>query len=118
MPCLVECGPREAAHFLCPSRLRNLLLLGASLLFYACGEGLLVLVMLASIAFTFVIGLWINQARGTRREKLPLIVGVAGNLTLLISYKYANFFVETINAALVCLHMPALENTPIHLPIR
>ena len=54
-----------AVNALAPARLRNLWLLLASLVFYAWGEMLFTLVMLAAIAANYGFGLWVDRARGT-----------------------------------------------------
>jgi alginate O-acetyltransferase complex protein AlgI len=106
-------------HFLVVRPQRNLLLLLASLLFYAWGERSFVFVMLASIAFNYVVGLWIDTRRGvrSRERRWPLAVGVAGNLLLLAAYKYANVLADQLSAVFVALGLPGLELEPIHLPI-
>jgi alginate O-acetyltransferase complex protein AlgI len=73
-------------HLLCPGRFRNVLLLLASLVFYAWGEGELVALLVGSAAVNyFVCGRMIAGARGW------LAVGVALNLALLVLFKYAGW---------------------------
>ena len=70
---------------------RNILLLGASLLFYCFGglAGLAILLVSAGINYLFAKLI----ARG---GKLLLGIAVAGNLALLIAYKYLNFFLQDV----------------------
>lgn len=70
----------------------NIFLLLASLLFYASGEGLLVLLLLISILWNFSFGLAIGKTE--RRKKLFCAVAIFGNLSLLAYYKYFGFLVE------------------------
>jgi alginate O-acetyltransferase complex protein AlgI len=106
---------------LAPVRSRNALLLAASLLFYAWGEMVHVVVMLFSIAFNYAAGRLIGAARDTTLRRLALGLGVGGNLALLALFKYGQFFWE--NAAGLALSLgipwptepPAL--LPSHLPI-
>ena len=51
-----------AGYFGAPAGLRNLILLTASLLFYAWGEKLFVFVMLGSILFNYSIGLAVDRS--------------------------------------------------------
>jgi len=97
--------------------LSNLILLVASLVFYAWGEEFFVLVMLASIAANWLLGLWIDRTRGRPACRYALAAGVAVNLALLGAYKYANFFVDNLNVLLGGLGLGHVELAPVHLPL-
>jgi len=101
------------ASALAPRAARNAVLLAASLLFYAWGEQEIVLVMIASIAVNWTIGLWV----GRRRSRLAIGLAVAFNLGLLVAFKYSNFLADNLSPLLVTLGLPALELEPIRLPI-
>ena len=77
-----------------PERVRNVVLLIASLIFYAFGEPKYVLIMLSSIIFNYVMGLLIH---GSRHPKLFLILDVIGNIFVLSLFKYADFLAVNIN---------------------
>lgn len=96
---------------------RNACLLVTSLLFYAWGEGALVLIMLASIVVNHRLGLWIGQASIAGHRKRLLSAALLFNLGLLAFFKYANFLIDNLNAVAQSLHMPAIYLPPIHLPI-
>ncbi len=104
-------------YALAPRAARNTILLLASLLFYAWGEKFFVLVMLGSIAFNYVVGLLIEAGRPRGLHKLFLILGVVGNLGLLIVFKYTSFLVTSFNSILAGLNMPPIASPSIHLPI-
>ena len=73
----------------------------ASLFFYAYWNPAYVGLLLVSIACNYAFGLWIAKAgvrREDRRKKRLLIAAIAANLALLAYYKYANFFVGSINS--------------------
>jgi alginate O-acetyltransferase complex protein AlgI len=78
----------------------NWLLLVASLIFYAKGGGAFTWLMLGSIAFNYWMAIWVDRARATSdaaaRRVLAAAVGV--DLLVLAVFKYANFFVENLNA--------------------
>ena len=93
-------------------RARNLLLLGASLLFYAWGEPVYVFLMLFSICANYLLGRGIDAKRGGGRKTL-LILAVVLNLGLLFVFKYLNFTIGNLNA-LLGLHIPPVE---LSLPI-
>lgn len=73
---------------------RNLVLVCFSLLFYAWGEPVYVLLMLGCVVWNFVAGLCID--RSDRRRRLMLALGVAGDLLILGTFKYAGFFARTL----------------------
>lgn len=89
---------------------RNLLLLAASLFFYAWGEPVYVFLMLFSIGANYFLGLWIHARCGA---KGPLIVAVALNLGILFLFKYLDFTIGNLNA-LFGLHLPPVG---LSLPI-
>jgi alginate O-acetyltransferase complex protein AlgI len=95
---------------------RNLTLLLVSLLFYAWGEGVYLLVMLASILFNYLCGILMFR-RGEKPSVAVLVVGVVANLSLLGFFKYANFFVDNINVVLLWGGLAPLTLNPVHLPI-
>jgi alginate O-acetyltransferase complex protein AlgI len=104
-------------HRLTPRAARNTILLVASLLFYAWGEGFFVLIMLGSIVFNYCAGLLVEMGRPRGLHKLFLVLGVAGNLGLLLVFKYANFLVANLNSILGGIGRSPLPWQAIHLPI-
>ena len=104
-------------YFLAPRSARNYILLLASLIFYAWGEGFFVLVMLISIVLNHFAGIWIDHFRNTRHSKLILTAAVIGNLSLLGVFKYYSFILENANILLPHLGLPVINFSPIHLPI-
>jgi alginate O-acetyltransferase complex protein AlgI len=104
-------------HYACPRFLRNAFLLMASLFFYAWGETIFVQIMIVSILFNFLFGLWVDKTRAQSRGRLVLAVAVGGNLALLITFKYANFLVDGLNGFLSLVGVETIELMPIHLPI-
>jgi alginate O-acetyltransferase complex protein AlgI len=106
-----------AVHHFCPRRLRNPLLLTASLFFYLWGEKGYVLVLLASIALNYVMGLWLDRLSSQRGRRLVIAAAIAGNLGLLAFYKYGVFVVENLNEARAVLHLAPMAVPRIHLPL-
>ncbi len=86
-----------ALYFIARGRGKNIVLLIASLFFYFWGEPKYTLLMLFTITVGFVSGLLIEKHRGTKKSKNYLIASVVICLGLLGVFKYADFFVETIN---------------------
>lgn len=106
------------SYLLCGRKLRNLLLLVASLFFYAWGENLFVILMLVSISLNYLFGIWIDSSqRAGATGKIPLTLAITANLGLLGFFKYANFLVANLNGILVKLGMVPITLQEIHLPI-
>ena len=92
---------------------RNSVLLFLSLIFYAVGEGEMLLVMFGSITMNYFIGKWI----GRDRSKTAVTVGIVLNLLLLIVFKYTTFIIENINQVLSIAGIMTLPVVNIKLPI-
>ena len=87
-------------HTVAPgTTLKNVLLLLASLFFYAWGEPWFVLVLAGQIALNYGAALAIDASDGPRRKRATA-AGVAANLLILGLFKYADFAVATVNAVL------------------
>ncbi len=102
------------AYYLVPHRMRNGILLLASLFFYAWGEPVYLFLMLYSILFNYIMG--IDIARKQRRGKgggVSLFFGVVINLLILGFFKYYGFLAENIET-LTGAVLPELE---LSLPI-
>ena len=100
-------------YFAAPRRLKNTVLLAGSLVFYAWGEPRFVLVMLAEILLGYLFGRCIEKRRGTARGRLLLILALTLDLGALGYFKYADFFLRSVNAV-TGLSLPLLQIT---LPI-
>ena len=85
-------------YFLVPRTLKNTVLLLFSLLFYAWGEPRYVFLMIGTIALFYGCGLAIGKAATQKWKKIWLTVSVVISLGLLAVFKYADFFVENVNA--------------------
>ena len=90
---------------------QNALLLGMSLVFYAYGEPVYVLLMIASAAGNYLWALLISRFRSGKKGILAL--AVIQNLSVLGIFKYAGFLAETWNT-LTGLSVPVPQ---ISLPI-
>ena len=87
-------------YFLVPAKLKNAVLLAFSLVFYAWGEPKYVFLMIATICLFFFCGIAIGKANSQKMKKLWLTVSVVISLALLAIFKYADFGVSSVNAAL------------------
>lgn len=85
-------------YFIVPKKLKNLVLLIASLVFYAWGEPRLTVLMVATITMGYVFGILIEQAKDSRWAKVFLATSIVISLGVLGYFKYANFFLNSISA--------------------
>lgn len=79
---------------------RNFVLVAMSFLFYAWGEPVWVLLLLASGFMVWFCSLLVERFAGTCRGKAVLILAVTISLSLLGIFKYSGFLIENINAVL------------------
>ena len=79
--------------------IRNFILTAFSLLFYAWGEPIWIGLLIFSATMDYNIGLFIERYRSHPViSKVGLIASITVNLALLVSFKYADLIVETVNA--------------------
>lgn len=77
----------------------NIVLLFASLIFYAWGEPVYILLLLVSVLLNYIFGLLLGL-EALKYRKSVLALGVAVNIGILGFFKYFNFFAIYINQAL------------------
>ena len=94
-------------HWVIPNRkVKNGLLLAASLLFYTYGEPVYILLMLTSALLNYVFALLIEKYE----KKLFLVLAVVANLAILGVFKYTGFLVSNVNALLgLALPVPQIS---------
>ncbi len=102
-----------AVYFLVPWKLKNTVLLLASLIFYGWGEPRYVFLMMASILLFYGCGLAIEKAKTKPWKKVWLTISVVVSVALLCVFKYADFFITNFNAV-TGLSVPLLK---LALPI-
>jgi alginate O-acetyltransferase complex protein AlgI len=73
-------------------------LLAASLVFYGAWDPRFVGILIASVIANYLVGGAIEAASSPKVRRLWLAAGIAGNLGALGYFKYANFFLDTLNA--------------------
>jgi len=98
-------------YFAAPAKLKNPLLLIASLCFYAWGEPVYVALMLALCAVNYALGLRIDHHKNTSAAKAALAASIIINLASLGFFKYADFLINNINNVL------GSSIAPLNLPL-
>jgi alginate O-acetyltransferase complex protein AlgI len=87
-------------YYLIPHRFRWILLILASLYFYATFNLGYVLLLLVFSLIVYLAGLGVDASQSTSRRRLVLVVGTIASLTPLFVFKYFDFFAETIDTFL------------------
>lgn len=83
-------------YFFVPQKGRNLVLLAMSLLFYAWGEPVYVLLMLAQIVISYVLLWFVDRFRGRRAAGIFYILSVLLPFAALFYFKYFQFFMDVV----------------------
>ena len=84
---------------LTPLKLRNLVLLIASLFFYGWGEPVYIVIMFLSIAVDYTHGMLVERWRANdRKARMAVASSVFINLLILVTFKYYDFLVGSLNA--------------------
>ncbi|MEN9700026.1 MAG: hypothetical protein RLZZ301_1224 [Bacteroidota bacterium] len=104
-------------YVLLPKAWRNGWALLVSLLFYAWGAPNFIYVVLATSLLDFYLVKALYTAENQTRKKLFLTTSLTLNLGLLAYFKYANFFIENVNAVLKGIGVELLAWTHVALPI-
>lgn len=76
---------------------RNGILLLASLIFYAWGSPVMLLLLLCVCVLNYFLGRGIGKAPGGKKGRIYLSIGLVFNIGLLFGYKYLAFFIDTLN---------------------
>ena len=79
---------------------RNFVLVAMSFLFYAWGEPVWVLLLIASGLMVWICSLLTEQFAGSWKGKAAMVLAVTVSLSLLGVFKYSGFLVENLNAVL------------------
>jgi alginate O-acetyltransferase complex protein AlgI len=82
-------------------------LTAASVFFYGYWNPRFVALLLGSVIFNFGAGYLMGHSRSESARKVLLVIAVATNLSLLGVFKYANFFINTVDS--FGAHLPAVQ---------
>lgn len=100
-------------YFLSPQKIKNLLLLLVSLIFYAWGEPVYVFLIIFSIFTDYFFGRMITKYRSSHPAKAKsfLLLSIVSNLLVLGFFKYVDLIIQGINLLL------GTEIPYLHLPL-
>ena len=83
-------------YFLVPEKFKNMVLLISSLFFYGWGEPKFLLLMMITIVFGYMMG--ILTEKYPEKKKIYLSMAVIFDLGALVFFKYADFFIDSVNS--------------------
>ncbi|QGM29047.1 MBOAT family protein [Bacillus sp. N3536] len=90
-----------ALYYCSPRRIRNLILFLTSLIFYAWGEPIYIVIMLVSTLTDYSFGLLLDRPNLTSlKRKWIVACSIIVNLALLSYFKYADFLIQNVNTLL------------------
>jgi alginate O-acetyltransferase complex protein AlgI len=99
------------------SRVRGVFLFLASLVFYAWGEGLYLLILICSWLGNYGFGLLIGARHGKKTGRGWFPLALIFNLGMLALFKYSPLLVTGLNVLLRQLGLEPLAVVPAHLPL-
>ncbi len=105
------------AYFVAPAKLKNAVILLASIFFYAWGAPLFIFAILATTTADFYLVQTMHKRSTEKSRKLFLVLSLCLNLGMLFYFKYCNFFVENVNTVLRSMGILEVNWTSILLPI-
>ena len=86
------------AYYTLGKKIKNYILLIASLFFYAWGGISYLKILIVSILMNYIFGLLVDKYKeNIKFKKILVIIGVILNLALLFYYKYYDFFIDNAN---------------------
>ncbi len=85
-------------YFLVPKALKNTVLLVFSLTFYGWGEPKLLGLMVFTILMFYGCGICIGKSQSKKWKKFWLVVSIVISIGLLAIFKYADFFIGSVNS--------------------
>lgn len=82
-------------YYIVPNKIKNIVLLIASMFFYFYGEPKYVTIMVISIIITYIFGILIDKYK--KHSKVFLISSICVSVGILVYFKYTNFIIQNIN---------------------
>ena len=104
-------------YYLVPKKLKNIVILVFSIVFYSWGGPRFIFVILGTTFLDFHLVKWMSRSKEQRHRRMLLSLSVFINLGLLCYFKYSNFFIENVNAVLSLIGVQHLQWTKLVLPI-
>lgn len=103
-------------YFVLPNTVKNYYIVFASILFYAWGSPLFVFALSGAVLIDFTLAHLIHKNEGKKR-KIYLFIGVMFNVSVLLYFKYFNFFMDNFNEVLEDTGLRTFSFLRVGLPI-
>lgn len=113
LPMVILCYYTQ--KWLSGNRLRNVVLLVFSYLFYLFGAAEFLFLLAASTLADYLLGILIHRYR--RKARIWVVLSLCINLGLLIYFKYTNFFIAEFNHIAAAYGLPNVQWPAVVLPI-
>lgn len=85
-------------YYFSPRKMKNLVLLIFSLIFYAFGEPIYIFLMILTTLFDYAMGIIIDKNNDNKsKARLALIITIVINILILGFFKYYGFLIENLN---------------------
>lgn len=104
-------------YYAVDKKYKNIVILLFSIFFYAWGAPKFIFVILGTTFLDFHLVRWMSHSEKRLHRRLLLTLSVSINLGLLFYFKYSNFFIENVNAALSVFGGQEILWTKLVLPI-
>jgi alginate O-acetyltransferase complex protein AlgI len=104
-------------HFVLPRSLKNTWLAFGSIVFYALDGVHYTYILLASIGFNYLFGLFADSGRTDRVRRGALTLAVCFNISVLLACKYSNFIFASLPFSPDALGLPSQQGTELDLPL-
>jgi alginate O-acetyltransferase complex protein AlgI len=104
-------------YHIVPKSWKNYIILFASIVFYAWGAPKFLFVILVAIIITFYLVGLLYKAKDRKRKRLFSTIAIVLNLGLLAYFKYANFFIDSVNYLISSFGFSPMKWIEIALPI-
>ena len=104
-------------YYLTPKKLKNIVLLIFSIFFYAWGAPKFIFVLLGTTFIDFHVVKYMDSIDDRRKRRLFLLIPLFINVGLLFYFKYANFFIDNVNALVGSLGGRPMPLLNIIMPI-
>src|SRR5437016_292628 len=102
-----------ALYYILPFKAQNRMLLAASLFFYAWWDWRFLGLLALTILIDFYASHAVYRATTHKRKKQWMLLSIISNVTVLIIFKYSNFFVQSFAELLsrigFSVHAPILQ---------
>ena len=92
-----------SAYYLLPHRLRWMLLLGASCIFYMAFVPIYILILFSTIVIDYVAAIYIDKSKGPV-SRFFLIISIISTCSVLFIFKYFNFFAGNVDSLARTIH--------------